>query len=105
MITADQGQRDAASAREEFVRKALAEVEKAHKVQRIKQLIVTGLAFAAALWLVGFKGPSRELQIECTIIIVLGLALAVCTAKILSAIARNTKAILQAIADLHTRSF
>jgi hypothetical protein len=93
----------AATADEEiFIRKALKSVEKAEKFQRIKQIVVTCLAFLAAFWLAS-KGPSPELNIECTVIICLGLIAAVCTAKILALINKNTKAVLLAIADLHRK--
>jgi hypothetical protein len=86
-----------------FIRKTLAAVEKAERFQRIKQVVVTVLAFGAAFWLVGSKGPSSELNIECTVLIMVGMMLAVCTAKILSLINRNTKAVLQAIAAMQER--
>src|SRR5579875_2842669 len=89
--------------REDFIRKALAEVETAHRLQRIKQIAVSVLAFAAAFWLAS-KQPSPELGIECTIIIVVCLALGVCTAKIKSLINKNTRTILQAIADLQSKN-
>ena len=95
-------QHESSLGREDFIRKALVEVEKAYRFQRIKQVAVTVLAFVAAFWLTS-KHPGPELGVECTIIIVLCLALAVCTAKIMSLINRNTRAILQAIANLHSK--
>lgn len=85
-----------------FIRRALASAEKAGKLQRIKQIVVTVLAFAAAFWLAS-KQPGPELNIECTVIIMLGLIAAVCTAKIQSAINANTRAVLQAIAEMQSR--
>lgn len=87
---------------DDFVRKALAEVEKAQRFQRIKQILVTVLALAAAFWL-AFKQPGPELQVECTFVILIGMMLAVCTAKIMSLINKNTRAVLQAIADFHSK--
>jgi hypothetical protein len=86
-----------------FIRKTLAAVEKAERFERIKQVVVTVLAFGAAFWLLGSKGPSSELNIECTILIMVGMMLAVCTTKILSSINRNTKAVLQAIAAMQEK--
>ncbi len=83
-----------------FIRKALASVEKAERFQRIKQILVTVLAFIAAFWL-ALRRPSSELNVECTVIIFVGLIMAVCTAKIMSLINKNTKAILRSIAGLH----
>jgi uncharacterized lipoprotein YajG len=41
----------------------------------------------------------RYLGVECTIIIMVGMIAAVCTAKLRYQMDRNTKAILQAIAE------
>ena len=85
-----------------FIRKALASVEKAEKHQRIKQIVATVLTFGAAIWLTE-RSPSPELKLEVTILIGVGLIAAVCTAKILTLINRNTKSVLQAIADLQQK--
>lgn len=86
----------------QFIRKALAQVEKAHRVQRIKQIIITALAFLAAFWLASRK-PGPDLNVECVVLTGVGLIAAVCTAKILSLVNNNTKAILNAIAELRQR--
>ena len=99
----NEGQRERSPGPEDFIRKALAEVEKAHRFQRIRQIVITVLAFAAAFWW-AFKKPGPELGIEGTIMIVVGLIMGVCTAKIMSLINKNTRAILQAIADLHSKN-
>ena len=83
-----------------FLEKALASVEKARRLQRIKQIVVTILAFLAAFWL-ALKPAGPELNLVCTVIVFVGLMLAACTAKIMSLINTNTKALLQAISDLH----
>jgi hypothetical protein len=82
-----------------FVRVALARVEKAQKIQRVRQIAATVLAFAAAFWL-AFQPSGPELKIECVVITGIGLIAAVCTTKIKTLINRNTAAVLQAIADL-----
>ena len=82
-----------------FIRAALEQVEKAQRVHRIKQIAITVLAFAAALWL-ALQRPSREPNGEYDVMIFVGLVAGVCTAKIMSLINKNTKAVLQAIADL-----
>ncbi len=81
-----------------FIEKALASVEKATRIQRIKQIVVTILAFVAAFWL-ALKPAGPELNVACTVIILVGLMMAVCTAKIRSLINANTNAILQAISN------
>jgi FtsH-binding integral membrane protein len=103
MSVINEGQSGPRSGQEDFVRRALVDVEKAHRFQRAKQLVITVLAFAAAFWL-AFKKSGPELQMECTLIIVLGLAMGVCTSKIMSLIDKRTRTILQAIADLQHKS-
>ena len=57
-------------------------------------LVVRGGAMA------NVSQPSQELKVEVTVLIGVGLIAAVCTAKITTLINRNTKSVLQAIADL-----
>jgi hypothetical protein len=85
-----------------FIRKALASVEKAEKYQWIKQIVSTVLTFGAAIWLTE-RSPGPELKLEVTILIGVGLIAAVCITKIMTLINRNTKSVLQAIADLQQR--
>jgi hypothetical protein len=85
-----------------FVRKALEDVEKAAKYQRVKQIVATLLAFAAAVW-VAFQPSGSGGNGAYTVIILTGLMLAVCTAKIKSLMNKNTSAVLRAIADLQRR--
>ena len=83
-----------------FVRKALEDVEKSEKISRVKNIVVTILAIAAAVW-AAFQptGPGRPGTY--TVIIVIGAMLGACTAKIKALIDKNTLSILRAIADLH----
>ncbi|HEX4748369.1 MAG TPA: hypothetical protein VH302_02405 [Bryobacteraceae bacterium] len=89
---------------EMFIRKALAKVDKAARYQLIKQIVVSVLAFAFAGWLAG-RSPSSELKIECTLIIMGGLIAAICTTKIMSLVNRNTRTILQAMAEMQEGAF
>ena len=82
-----------------FIRKALASVEKAERYGRVKEIVVTVLAFGAVIWLTE-RSPSRELRLE-PMLIGAGLIAGVCTAKIKTSINQNTKAVLQAISELH----
>ena len=82
-----------------FIRKTLASVEKAERYSQAKQVVVTVLAFGAAFWLTE-PSPGRELRLE-PVLIGAGLIAAVCTAKIKTLINKNTKAVLQAISELH----
>ena len=87
-----------------FLRNALASVDKAERFARFKRIGVSVLAFAAVFWLIALRPPSPELGVECTVIIILGLALAICTARVLSVVNKNTKTILQAIAHLQNHT-
>jgi hypothetical protein len=86
-----------------FIRRILAGVEKAERIQRIKQVAVTVIAFLAALWL-AFREGGPELNIVCVSLIGFSLIAAVCTAKIMSLIEKNTKAVLTAIAAARQKS-
>jgi hypothetical protein len=84
-----------------FLRRALASVEKAERFQRIKQIAVTAIAFPVAYFALGEGVPDHRVAFK--VIMVVGLMLAVCTAKILTLINKNTRAILQAIAERYPR--
>lgn len=81
-----------------FIRRALASVEKAERLGRIKEIVATVLAFGALIWLTE-RSPGRELRLE-PVLIGAGLIAAVCTAKIKTLVNQNTKAVLQAISEL-----
>ncbi len=85
-----------------FIRQALASVEKAERYSRAKQIVVTVVAFGAAIWLTE-RSPSPELKLEVTILSGVVLIAAVCTAKVLALVNRNTKSVLQAIAELERK--
>ena len=85
-----------------FISKALASVEKAEKLQRIRLIVVTAMAFAGAFWF-AFRAPAAEVNLECTLFVGIGLMVAICTAKIMTLINRNTRTILQAIHDLQQK--
>ena len=87
---------------QQFIRKALADVEKAEQYQWIKQIVAAVLTLGAGILLTE-QSPSTELKLEVTILIGVGLIAAVCTAKIMTLINRNTKSVLRAIADLQQR--
>jgi len=85
-----------------FIRRALASVEKAEKYQWIKQIAAKVVALGAAIWLTE-RRPGPDLKLEVTILIGVGLIAVVCITKIMTLINRNTKSVLQAIADLQQR--
>jgi len=98
MSANDQNHAEPSSDKQSFVRRALADVEKAERFQKIRQIVTSVLLASAAVWL-AFKPSSPELGVECTVIIFVMLTAAVCTTKILTRINRNTKDILQAISN------
>jgi len=82
-----------------FIRRALASVEKAERLGRIKEIVAMVLAFGAIIWLTE-RSPGRELRLE-PVLIGGGLIAAVCTSKIKTLINQSTKAVLRAISELH----
>lgn len=89
------------SQEESFVQTALAEVEKSEKRQQMKLLALRILAVLGALWFALSGEPNSFVGVTCWVIIILALGLAVSTARILSVLNANTKAVLHAIQDLH----
>jgi hypothetical protein len=82
-----------------FIRKALASVDKAEQYSRVKQIVVSVLAIGGVFWLTE-RSPGQPLRLE-PVLMGVGLIAGVCTAKLKTLINRNTKAVLQAISDLH----
>jgi len=82
---------------ERFVQRALAKVEKAGRLQRIKQIVVTVIAFFALYYLMG-NAPERH--VPFTVIMAIGIMLALITSKLVVLINKNTTAILRAIAGI-----
>jgi hypothetical protein len=96
MTTPDQTQPPAASGEELFVRKALANVERAARFSRIKNIVVTVIAFPAVYYLM--ENPREHPTF--TVIMVILVVLGVITSKLTAQANSNTRAILQAIAAL-----
>jgi hypothetical protein len=97
MSTPDQDQTPAASEEEVFVRKALANVERAARFSRIKNIAVTVIAFPVLYYL---TGSAPEHKVPFTVIMVIGVMLVVITSKLTAQANSHTRAILQAIAAL-----
>ena len=85
---------------ERFVQRALAKVEKAARFQQIKQIVVAVIAFPAIYYLMG-NAPER--RVPFTVIMVIGLMLALITTKIVVLINKNTTAILRALAGIEAQ--
>jgi dihydrodipicolinate synthase/N-acetylneuraminate lyase len=88
---------------EVFVQRALAAASRAQQWDRARVIVTTVFAIIAAFWLAS-RPSSSELGMECTILIVVGAMLGVVTAKLRSLINRNTRTVLQAIAELRRSS-
>ena len=96
MSTPDQNQAPAANGEQLFLRNALANVERAARFQRIKQIVVSVIIFPAVYYLM--ENPREHPTF--TVVGVVGLMLMLCTVKILAQLNSNARAILQAIAAL-----
>jgi predicted membrane-bound spermidine synthase len=81
-----------------FIQRAMADVDKADKVQKIKRIVVIGILFGALLWqVIREPGPGITIQM-----VVLGVVTAVAAIlfRIEIKINKNTTAILRAIAGI-----
>jgi hypothetical protein len=86
------------SEEERFVRTALAQVEKADRISQIKRIVLSVIAIPAVYVVINSEPtePGKPL----IVMIVVGLMLAVCTAKLTALINKNTLTVLRAIADI-----
>ena len=96
MSTSDQNQTPVASEEQLFVRNALASVERAARLSRIKQIVVIVIAFPALYYLM--QRPREHPTF--TVIMVIGVMLVVITSKIVAKVNSDTRTILRAIAEL-----
>ena len=84
----------------ESIRRSLARIDKSAKIGKYRLIAVRVLAVSGLLWAAFDNNHfATLLDVECTIIIVLSLIMAVCTERIRSAINGNTLAVLQAIEE------
>ena len=81
------------SEEQSFIQRAMAAIDKAEKVQKIKQVVVMGLLFGALVWL-AIRTPGPGLNNAFVILVV-----AIGIAKIQFRIDRSTRAILRALAN------
>jgi hypothetical protein len=101
MNTSDEKNSAAEPEEERFVRTALAQVAKAERFSRIRLIALSVIVLPAVYFLIN----SAPLQpgMPLIVMMVVGLMLAVCTAKILALINKNTLAILRAIAEINRK--
>ena len=81
------------SEEQRFILRAMADIYKAEKVQKIKQVVVIGLFFGALVWL-AIREPGPGLNNAFVILVV-----AIGIAKIHFRIDSSTRAILRALAN------
>ena len=81
------------SEEQRFIQRAMAAIDKAEKVQKIKQVVVMGLLFGALVWL-AIRTPGPGLNNAFVILVV-----AIGIAKIHFRIDSNTRAILRALTN------
>ena len=88
----------------ESIRLSLARIEKTGKFVKYRLLTIRVLALLGALWFAfDSHHASSLLDVECTVVILVGLIVAVCTERVRSAINANTLAVLQAIEESRSR--
>ena len=100
MNTSDERNSAVEPEEERFVQRALAKVEKAERIQMIKQIALTVIVLPAVYYLMG-NAPERH--VPFTVIMVIGLMLALIMTKIMRLINKNTTAILRAIAAIEAQ--
>ena len=81
------------SEEQSFIQRAMAAIDKAEKVQKIKQVVVMGLLFGALVWW-AIRTPDLGVN-NCFVILVVALGIA----KIHFRIDSSTRAILRALAN------
>jgi hypothetical protein len=97
-MTSSDDKRSAVDPEEDrFVQRALAKAERTVRFDQIKQIVVMLIVFPGLYYFMG-KAPQNPVQL--TVIFVLGLMLVAITVKIVGLINKNTRMILQAIADI-----
>ena len=88
----------------ESIRLSLARIEKTGKLVKYRLLAIRVLALFGALWFAfDSRHASSLLDVECTVVILVGLIVAVYTERVRSAINANTLAVLQAIEESRSR--
>ena len=83
---------------ERFIQRAMADIDKAEKVQKIKQIVVKGILFGAIMWL-AIREPGPGITNAMVILGVASVIVAILF-RIDRRINKNTTAILRAIAGI-----
>jgi len=81
-----------------FIQRAMADIDKAEKVQKIKRIVVTGILFAALVWqVIRAPGPGITGLMVMTAVVI---GIWVILSRIDRRINQNTAVILRAIAGV-----
>ena len=91
MSTSNQNQPE--SDEQRFIQRAMAGIDKAEKVQKIKQIVVIGIFFGALVWL-AIREPGPGINNAMVILVV-----AIGIARILFRIDSSTRTVLRAIGN------
>ena len=91
MSTSNQNQPE--SNEQRFIQRAMAGIDKAEKVQKIKQIVVIGIFFGALVWL-AIREPGPGINNAMVILVV-----AIGIARILFRIDSSTRTVLRAIGN------
>ena len=92
MSTSNQNQPES-SDEQRFIQRAMADIDKAEKVQKIKQIVVIGILFGALLWLmIRTPGPGIT-NFMVVLVVAIGIA------KILFRIDSSTRTVLRALGN------
>jgi hypothetical protein len=97
MSTSNQNQPESPD-EQRFIQRAMADIDKAEKVRKIKQIVVKGILFGAVVWL-AIREPGPAITGPMVILGVVSGIVAILF-RIDSRINKNTTAILRAIASI-----
>jgi RsiW-degrading membrane proteinase PrsW (M82 family) len=97
MSTSNQNQPEP-SDEERFIQRAMADIDKAEKVRKIKQIVVKGILLGALVWMV-IREPGPAITSAMVILGIASLIVAILF-RIDNCINKNTMAILRAIAGI-----
>ena len=97
MSTSNQNQPESPD-EQRFIQRAMADIDKAEKVQKIKRIVIKGILFGALVWLV-IREPGPAITSAMVILVIASLIVAILF-RIDRCINKSTTAILRAIAGI-----
>jgi hypothetical protein len=97
MSTSNQNQPESPD-EQRFIQRAMADIDKAEKVQKIKRIVIKGILIGALVWLV-IREPGPAIT-KPMVILAVASGIVAFLFRIDSRINKNTRAILRAIAGI-----